>query len=208
MKTGIYKILNKVNNKVYIGSAIDIKKRWRDHKWHLIHAKHHNSHLQSSFNKYGLDVFEFLILSECPVEELLIKEKEYIKLFNSDNNQFGYNVNDPEHTFLNKKHNEKTKMLLSKQKLGDKNPMFGKFGDKHHFYNKNHSIESRNKMSVSHLGIPTHRRNNHKLNVNDILNIRKLYHEDNISQPKIALMYEVSYTAINKIITRKTWSNI
>jgi len=39
IKTGIYKILNKINGKVYIGSATDIAKRWRDHKWHLNHNK-------------------------------------------------------------------------------------------------------------------------------------------------------------------------
>jgi len=46
MITGIYKIRNKQNNKVYIGSAVDIKKRWRDHKWNLKENKHHNPHLQ------------------------------------------------------------------------------------------------------------------------------------------------------------------
>lgn len=56
MITGIYIIKNILNNKIYVGSTIDIKKRWRDHKWHLKENKHHNSHLQASYNKYGFNV--------------------------------------------------------------------------------------------------------------------------------------------------------
>ena len=206
--TGIYKIRNIVNNKVYIGSAIDIKKRWRDHKWYLKENKHHNSHLQASYNKYELENFEFSVELECELKNLLIEERNLIKKYNADNNQFGYNVNDPEHTFLNRKHSKKTKKILSKQKLGDKNPMYGKYGENHHFYNKNHSIESRQKMSASHLGVPTNRQTNVKLTSKEVINIRKQYHEQNISQPKLAEIYNVSYTTINKIITRKSWTHI
>ena len=208
IKTGIYKILNKTNNKVYVGSATDIKKRWRDHKWYLNHNKHHNSHLQLSWNKYGAEAFEFIILLECEIEKLLTNELIFILQHNSFDNQFGYNVNDPEHAFLNRKHSEKTKQLLSKQKLGDKNPMFGKFGAEHHNYNKEVSIETKNKMSLSHIGIPTNRRNNVKLLPEQVINIRKMYHDEKISQPKLGNMFGVSYTTINKIITGKTWSNL
>jgi group I intron endonuclease len=205
---GIYKIYNKINNKVYIGSATDIKKRWRDHKWYLRHNKHHNLHLQSSWNKYGAEAFEFSILLECEVKNLLIEELKFILLHNSFNNNHGYNVNDPEHKFLNRKHSEETKRKLSLQKLGDKNPMFGKCGDKHHNYNKKASVEARNKMSLSHKGIPTYRQSNVKLTASEVLEIRRIYREDKLSQLKIGEMFNVSYTAINKIITGKTWSTL
>jgi group I intron endonuclease len=205
---GIYKILNIINNKVYIGSAIDMKKRWRDHKWHLNHNKHHNSHLQSSWNKYGANLFKFSILLECLVDELLIKEKELILEYNSFDNKYGYNVNDPEHMFLNRKHTEETKKILSEQKLGSKNPMFGMCGNKHPNFNKKFSIKSRNKMSKSHLGIPTNRQSNVKLTKEDVINIHNKYFNEKISQPKLAIQYNVSYAAINKIIMKKTWSHI
>jgi predicted GIY-YIG superfamily endonuclease len=32
VKKGIYKIQNQINNKVYIGSSIDINRRWQHHK--------------------------------------------------------------------------------------------------------------------------------------------------------------------------------
>ena len=129
-------------------------------------------------------------------------------LHNSFNNNHGYNVNDPEHKFLNRKHSEETKRKLSLQKLGDKNPMFGKCGDKHHNYNKKASVEARNKMSLSHKGIPTYRQSNVKLTASEVLEIRRIYREDKLSQLKIGEMFNVSYTAINKIITGKTWSTL
>ena len=42
---GIYKIVNSINNKIYVGSAKNIKKRWSAHKSDLNKNKHHNKHL-------------------------------------------------------------------------------------------------------------------------------------------------------------------
>ena len=50
---GIYKITNTINNQIYIGSAIDIKDRWRCHKRDLLKYKHYNKKLQHAWNKYG-----------------------------------------------------------------------------------------------------------------------------------------------------------
>jgi group I intron endonuclease len=206
MKTGIYKILNKVNNKVYIGSATHIEKRWRDHKWYLNHDIHHNSHLQSSWNKYGTETFEFLILLECSVDELLEKEKEYTLKYNSLDNNYGYNVNEPRKIFLNRKCSHEAKNLASQRMLGDKNPMYGLFGDKHPKFNVSPSLEIRNKMSLAKMGIPTHRRSYSKLISTDVINIRKMYNEEKIPQPKIAIAYNVCCMTINLIIRKKTWT--
>jgi group I intron endonuclease len=209
MITGIYKILNKVNNKVYIGSATDIKKRWRDHKWYLNHNFHHNSHLQSAWNKYGINNFEFSIILECAVDELLIKEKEFMLEFNSLSNIYGYNVNDPEHSFLNRKHTEKTKNILSLQKQGRNNPMFGKCGIKHHNFNKPVSVKTRDKISLGRKGITIGE--NHpaaKLNSNDIAKIREMYFIEGISQKDISKIFNVAHSNINSIILRNTWAHI
>ena len=208
IKMGIYKITNLVNNKIYVGSSTNIKKRWRDHKWYLKENKHHNSHLQASVNKYGIGLFKFNIELECDVKLLLIEERKVINKYNSNDRTCGYNVNDPEHAFLNKKHSEETKKKLSLQKIGNKNPMYGKFGNKHPNYDKKMSLKSRNKMSLSKIGIPTNRRNNSKLMPKDIIEIRRMYYVEKISQPKIAIIYYVSYSTINNIITKKTWSNV
>lgn len=76
--SGIYSITNKINGKVYYGSSFNINGRWRCHKSKLNNNIHPNIHLQNSYNKYGVDVFEFRIEKEVPVEQLLDTEQKYL----------------------------------------------------------------------------------------------------------------------------------
>lgn len=66
--SGIYQIINKINNKVYVGQSCNIKNRKGCHFATLKGNYHYNKHLQSAFNKYGVYNFEFSILEICPVE--------------------------------------------------------------------------------------------------------------------------------------------
>jgi group I intron endonuclease len=77
-KSGIYKILNRINGKYYVGSTKNFNKRWNSHKANLNKHTHTNIHLQNSYNKFGKENFEFHIVeSLC---DLKIKEtlEEYI----------------------------------------------------------------------------------------------------------------------------------
>ena len=114
---GIYSIRNKVNNKVYIGSSKNLNIRLTRHKNYLLKNKHENSYLQKSYNKYGLENFEFSILEECEVEELVNKEIYYIDLFNSLDSSKGYNLTVPvSHPSIIA--NEEYRKALSKGKKG------------------------------------------------------------------------------------------
>lgn len=88
--TGIYSITNKINNKRYIGLSVNIHNRWTQHKSDLKYDSHVNPHLQSAWNKYGEDSFEFEILEICSKEELEDKEIFWIDKFDSCNS--GYNI--------------------------------------------------------------------------------------------------------------------
>lgn len=77
-KLGIYKIQNILDNKIYIGSAQNFRKRWNNHKSLLRRDKHHCVHLQRAWNKYGEESFQFLIIEECVVETLFEKEQYYL----------------------------------------------------------------------------------------------------------------------------------
>jgi group I intron endonuclease len=88
---GIYKITNKINNKVYIGQSNCIERRIADHIKCLTLKKHKNKHLQSAVNKHSIINFNFEIIEEC-IEEMLNKRENYwIEFYNSHKSEFGYN---------------------------------------------------------------------------------------------------------------------
>lgn len=91
---GIYKITNKENNKIYIGSTTSsFLKRWAEHKMDLVANKHSNSYLQRSFNKYGLNSFEFKIIKLLDNgDDIIWYENFYIKLYNVIDKNIGYNL--------------------------------------------------------------------------------------------------------------------
>lgn len=117
-KIGIYKILNIVNNKVYIGSSNNINRRFKDHKNFLINNKHNNKHLQSAWIKYGPDNFLFDILEECDKDSLSNKEQYWITFHKSYIPEIGYNILENAYTILGYKHtnNSKNKMSISHKK--------------------------------------------------------------------------------------------
>ena len=87
--SGVYCILNLLNNKRYIGKSNNIYKRWAGEINDLRKNKFHNKHLQSAWNKYGEESFEFYIIGKYPDEITAQKEIEWIDYFDSYNN--GYN---------------------------------------------------------------------------------------------------------------------
>ncbi|MCK4522264.1 MAG: GIY-YIG nuclease family protein [Nanoarchaeota archaeon] len=92
---GIYKIENMLNGKVYIGSSKDIKKRWAAHQSDLRLDKHHSSHLQYSFNKYGTEVFKFSLVLKCTLERMPYFENLYVGIYKSTERKYGYNMTTP-----------------------------------------------------------------------------------------------------------------
>lgn len=76
--SGVYCILNILNNKKYIGSSKNIYSRWFKHRANLRGNYHPNSYLQNAWNKYGEENFHFLILTKCSEESLLEMEQSYI----------------------------------------------------------------------------------------------------------------------------------
>ena len=80
MESGIYLIKNIVNNKIYIGSAKDINRRWVQHKSSLRLQTHHSKKLQNGFNKYGVDAFVYSIVELCSEDAMMIKEQYWIDL--------------------------------------------------------------------------------------------------------------------------------
>ena len=94
MITGIYKITNLVNGKIYIGQSLDIERRY---KAHINFSKNkssreYNTPIHNAIRKYGEENFKCEVLIECKKEELDELEKYYIKFFNSTDREKGYNL--------------------------------------------------------------------------------------------------------------------
>jgi group I intron endonuclease len=80
MGMGIYKIINVVNNKFYIGSAVNFSRRKTRHFSELRTKKHNNSKLQNAWDKYGEQAFAFVVVEEVFDKALLLEvENRWLK---------------------------------------------------------------------------------------------------------------------------------
>lgn len=118
MQSGIYAIKNRINNKMYVGKSVNIKKRKSYHFWLLRTNNHFNPKLQSAFNKYGEENFEFVILEKCNKDELDDKEIKYINRYNTIND--GYNICEGGEGSLGRTLSEETKQKISNANTGRK----------------------------------------------------------------------------------------
>lgn len=115
MTSGIYGILNLLNGKIYIGSAVYFRARWRQHRHELKAGKHPNKYLQQSYNKNGAFAFEFLILETVLWKSDLVEREDYwLKLTDSFNPQFGYNICKKASSSLGVIRSEATRLKISK----------------------------------------------------------------------------------------------
>ena len=94
---GIYKITNRLNNKIYIGKSSDVFKAWNEHK-NLKNAK--SLPIERDIALYGDDNFDFSIIEECEPNTLDDRENFYVKLYGTANN--GYNSKKIKHDFFSK----------------------------------------------------------------------------------------------------------
>lgn len=119
----IYQIINTINNKIYVGSAVYFANRKGEHLSELRKNTHHNKHLQNSFNKYGESNFKFSILEYASKETLIKREQYYLDFLNPD-----YNILKTAYSSIGFKHSEETKKLLSNKFKGMKRSLGRKLG--------------------------------------------------------------------------------
>ena len=91
MSCGIYKITNKINNKIYVGCSKNIEHRWIAHKSEskIKCNQQYDYSIHKAFRKYGIDNFLFEIIEETPENRLFEREKYWISYYDSFNS--GYN---------------------------------------------------------------------------------------------------------------------
>lgn len=102
----IYKIINRINNKIYIGQTrCDVFERWRQHK----KTKNSCRYLKSAFDKYGIERFDFKLICICFDEDLDKYERDYINKYNTIAPN-GYNLREGGN---GGRHNQETKIKIS-----------------------------------------------------------------------------------------------
>lgn len=91
-KSGIYRIINTKNGRIYIGSTRRFKGRARSHRADLEANRHKNTYLQNDFNKCGSECFIFEVLEAISDKaEMLLREQYWIdQLY--DNQKKCYNL--------------------------------------------------------------------------------------------------------------------
>ncbi|HBI36889.1 MAG TPA: hypothetical protein DDY71_04540 [Spirochaetia bacterium] len=79
---GVYKIQSKSKtHRVYIGSSVNIKRRFQRHKRDLRNGKSASTKLQRHFDKYGESDLQFDILLECSQDKIIEMEQYFIDLY-------------------------------------------------------------------------------------------------------------------------------
>ena len=125
----IYKIINLINSKVYIGQSYSEIERWRQHKYAA--RSRPRQYIDCAIRKYGEKNFLYeVILVSLTQEDGHLAEIELIKQYNSRDRKFGYNISPGGDEIWNK----------------------GLPKEKHPMYGKHHSKESKSKISASKLG--------------------------------------------------------
>ena len=119
---------------IYVGSAINLNRRWYLHQSELNRNVHGNSYLQNAYNKYGLEAFQFTIV-ELVEDQLKLLEIEQLWINASDccNREVGYNICVISASVLGIKRSLETRAKMSLANKGRK-----------------HSEEAKKKMSESH----------------------------------------------------------
>lgn len=115
--SGIYKIENLINHKIYIGQSVNIYARWRKHKSVAFNKndKCYDFPLYRAIRKYGIENFSFEIIKETYDRNYW--EIFLIQIYHATDDSFGYNTTlGGYHTNINghpnwsKPHSEESKI--------------------------------------------------------------------------------------------------
>lgn len=158
----LYVHTNKINKKIYIGITKNIEIRWRNQGIAYKPKKENTKPFWNAICKYGWDGFEHeVLIKDLTYEEACEYEKYYIKLSNSTDKKYGYNVaigGNGGHIYREhpkgmkgKHHTEEWCKQHSEKMKGKNNPFYGKTWTKEThpkgMKGKHHTKESKKQTS-------------------------------------------------------------
>ena len=152
----IYRILNKITKKCYIGETkcLDVTRRWNQHKKTIENNKGCCPALRDAVIKYGIENFVFTVVVICFDDDRFKCEKEYIQKYNSVVPN-GYNITNGGEGgggFQGKKHTEEIKNKIKntlKQKYIDNPELNKQLSERNKIIMSNHEIREKIKNGIS-----------------------------------------------------------
>jgi group I intron endonuclease len=217
----IYKIQNKVNGKIYIGSTKNKRKRWNTHKRELRTKKHANEHLRRAWNKYGERAFLFEVIEEVPgdsTELLHIREQHYLDTLNPDYNickvagspeprrgeeHYGAKLTWEKVGVIREKYYKGSsyKELAEEYGIGG----IGSIIENKTWKDENYEYVSLGSSSRAKRGEDS---SNATLDRESITKILNEYKNTSLTLKEIGKKYKVNSEAIEKVVKGKTWSHL
>lgn len=116
--SGIYKITCIPNSKVYVGSAVNLAKRYREHWSALRSTRHRNRRLQNAWDKYGEAGFVFEVIELVLVSFLLEREQFWIDKLDSAGRKKGLNLSPTAGSALGVKYSDEARQKISDGRRG------------------------------------------------------------------------------------------
>lgn len=152
----IYRILNKITQKCYIGESkcLNVNRRWNQHKKTIENNKGYCPVLRDAVIKYGIENFIFTVIVVCFDDDRFKYEKEYIQKYNSVVPN-GYNVTNGGEGgggFQGKKHSEEVKNKIKntlKQKYIDNPELKNQLSERNKIIMSNPEIREKIKNGIS-----------------------------------------------------------
>jgi group I intron endonuclease len=112
-KSGIYRWLNKISNKSYIGSSANLGKRFSNYfSLNYISDPKRNMNIHKALLKYDYSNFTLQILEYCEPSNLITREDDYITSLEPE-----YNILKKAGSSLGHKHSEETKTKMKNSSL-------------------------------------------------------------------------------------------
>ena len=165
-RSGVYLLINKINNHTYVGSSINLASRMRNYlnKAFLKSKQNINMPITKALLKHDTENFSLLIIEYREPAFLTARETFYIaqmvpyyNVLKEGYSSLGYKHTEDTRKLLsdlakNRVHSDQTKGLIARAVTGENNP----------FYNRNHSIESKLRIIEAKSAYPVYLYNSFK----------------------------------------------
>ncbi len=201
--TGIYKIQSKIKpERCYVGSAININKRWGEH-YALLKGNYHTSNkLQNHYNKYGESDLIYSVLLGCEKEDLIANEQFFIDCYKpwfnmrpKAGNNLGLKLSEEAKQKMSMAHKGKKRSEEQKRKISEilkgrhwklseeSKRRIGSAGK-----GRKHSEESKIKISIAKKGKVNSVEHNHNISIakKGMTSRHKGWHHSEESKKKIS----------------------